>query len=224
MDYEKAVLDEISKRDHAEETIEKLLELIGVEYEWSSSFGFDEATDAAGATLLRIETKIRDMEAKLAALREENARLREALEKISELSNIDGDNGEHRDIASTALASARPAPAKEQGEALRDEIARLTAERDRAIECWTGATETHIQVREMYERLNAEYQRLVAGLLPPECQPDGFAGRLCRMSMEDREYILSLGTLAHEALLARKPDHSSDAGEMAEERGSEVGE
>jgi hypothetical protein len=37
----------IKQRDEAEAVIDKLLDLIGVEHEWSSSFGFNDAIEAA---------------------------------------------------------------------------------------------------------------------------------------------------------------------------------
>ena len=60
MDDTNAIFDEISKRDHAEEVIDQLLELIGVEYEWSSCFGFDDAVEAASIRMKNLEQLLID--------------------------------------------------------------------------------------------------------------------------------------------------------------------
>lgn len=62
---------------------------------------------------------------------------------------------------------------------------------------WHGATETHNQVREMYDKQNAELRAIIEDRLPSDA-PEGFARRLLGMDQEDRDYILSIaaGTLA----------------------------
>lgn len=63
-----------------------------------------------GNTALAMDAVTKAFEKWSSALREENARKDEALEKIAR----DCDTGEHTEIARAALSSARPAPAQEQ--------------------------------------------------------------------------------------------------------------
>jgi len=56
----------IKQRDQAEECIDKLLDLIGVEHEWSSSFGFSDAIESADEKLSTLRADERRKTADLA--------------------------------------------------------------------------------------------------------------------------------------------------------------
>lgn len=44
---EKAIQVTVEQRDHAEDTIDRLCDAIGISHEWSSSYSFDDAVEAA---------------------------------------------------------------------------------------------------------------------------------------------------------------------------------
>jgi len=54
--HEKEMLDEIKQRDSAEGFIDKLLDLLDVEHEWSNIFGYDEAYREAESELDQIRS------------------------------------------------------------------------------------------------------------------------------------------------------------------------
>ena len=70
-----------------------------------------------------------------------------------------------------------------------DEIRReCNKERDQYKTWWEGATETHTQLRKLYDDQNA---RMWAILKRPEC-PEGLAQRMLKMPEADQDYFLSL--------------------------------
>jgi len=54
--HEKEMLDEIKQRDSAEDFIDKLLDLLDVEHEWSNVFGYNEAYQEAESELDQIRS------------------------------------------------------------------------------------------------------------------------------------------------------------------------
>ena len=113
-----------------------------------------------------------------------------------------------REVRDALEALSRLAAPKPQTE----EMATLIKQRDGYKEAWEGATETHIKVREMYETQNAELRAIVEGKLPKEA-PAGFVRRLLGMSLEDRDYIMSMSaTIADlRSQLARKDEGLNEA-------------
>lgn len=62
-------------------------------------------------------------------------------------------------------------------------------------------------MREAYEKQNAELRSIIEGRLPTDA-PAGFARRLLGMSMEDRDYVMSIAAAAQPA---PKPETDGDA-------------
>lgn len=84
---------------------------------------------------------------------------------------------------------------------------------------WHGATETHNQVRALYDVQNAELQRIIEGKLSPDA-PAGFAKRLLGMSMEDREYLLSVSA----AVISAQGEEAREGWISVEDRLPEIGQ
>ena len=73
--------------------------------------------------------------------------------------------------------------------AFADEIRReCNKERDQYKAWWEGTTETHNQIRKLYDDQNA---RMWAIIKRPEC-PEGLAQRMLKMPEADQNYFLSL--------------------------------
>lgn len=53
-EHEKEMLDAIKERDDAEDFVDKILDLLDVEHEWSNAFGYDDAYREAEASLDQI--------------------------------------------------------------------------------------------------------------------------------------------------------------------------
>jgi hypothetical protein len=67
-DDEEEWMKELSRRDYAEKTVDALLELIGVDYEWSSDYEFDDAVAEAEEKLASAERNGKEMRAALKAM------------------------------------------------------------------------------------------------------------------------------------------------------------
>ena len=73
--------------------------------------------------------------------------------------------------------------------AFADEIRReCNKERDQYKAWWEGTTETHNQIRKLYDDQNA---RMWAIIKRPEC-PEGLAQRMLKMPEADQNYFLAL--------------------------------